>query len=235
MDKWEVVDTGRRSAEENMRIDADLLASLDEHSHPILHFYDWEVESATYGYFVKPQEFLDLEKSQKRGLSLARRPTGGGIVFHIWDLAFSVLVPSQSRFFSQNVLENYQFVNQAVLHAAEELIGGKELELIGKDAPEFDPACGRFCMAKPTKYDLVLKGRKIAGAAQRQRKNGFLHQGTIALVTPSEEYLKDVLLPGTRVLEAMQAHTMPLFDGKLHEGRRIMRELLQKHLIRGNQ
>ena len=31
-----------------------------------------------------------------------------------------------------------------------------------------------FCMARPTIYDVVYQGRKIAGAAQRRRKNGYL-------------------------------------------------------------
>src|SRR5580692_6228766 len=102
-----VLDTGPASAEKNMQIDADLLESLAE--EPILHFYEWEKRSITYGYFVKPEELLHLENLKRHGIDHARRPTGGGIVFHLWDLAFSVLIPSSSPHFSQNSLENYAF------------------------------------------------------------------------------------------------------------------------------
>src|ERR1700693_5336560 len=105
---WKILDTGTRSAEENMQIDARLLEELEDTA--ILHFYDWESPSATYGYFLDPKDFIDLEHAKKRGLDLGRRSTGGGIVFHIWDMAFSVLVPSKASVFSENTLENYFFI-----------------------------------------------------------------------------------------------------------------------------
>jgi len=228
---WQILDTGCQLAEENMRLDEELLASLNEFSRPILHLYDWAGDSATYGYFVRPADFLDLEKGRQRGLHLARRPTGGGIIFHIWDFAFSVLIPSNSTYFSQNTVANYQFVNSAVLRAVEEFLKEKSLSLTPKDGGQLDPACSCFCMARPTKYDVMLGGKKIAGAAQRQRRTGFLHQGSIALTSPCLSYLSDVLLPGTRVLEAMQAHTQALAEpSQLKEARMEMKALLIKHL-----
>ncbi len=231
MSHWKILDTGVRTAQENMRLDSEMFSSLEDQC--ILHFYDWSGPSATYGYFVDPAAFLQMEEARARGLQLARRPTGGGVVFHIWDIAFSVLVPSSSPHFSQNTLENYRFVNEAVQRAAEEFLGRKNLQLTPTDALALDSAATRFCMARPTKYDLVWEGRKIAGAAQRQGKKGFLHQGTIALQMPPDEYLEALLLPGTRVLEGMKAHTFPLLpdDMTLEEGRQIFRQLLQKYLI----
>ncbi|NGX38435.1 MAG: Octanoyltransferase LipM [Chlamydiae bacterium] len=233
--KWNILDTGIHSAEENMLLDAELLDTLDQHALPILHFYDWEGDSATYGYFIDPSAFLNLEEADKRGLQLAKRPTGGGIVFHIWDLAFSILIPSNHDHFSENTLDNYAFVNNAVLSATAAFLSDRpKLELIGEDAKALDSSCMRFCMARPTKYDVVLQGKKIAGAAQRKTKKGFLHQGTIALKMPSEEYLKAVLQSETKVLEAIQANTLPLLgpDEDLQEGRMALREALQNQLTR---
>ncbi len=211
MSEWEMIDTGAQNAEENMRFDSELLERANAYSRPVLHLYEWEGDSATYGYFTDPAELLNMDSVQKRSLNLARRPTGGGIVFHIWDLAFSVLVPSHCPEFSINTLENYAFVNHAVLSAVKEFLNNQPpLTLIPEDFSGLDPSCSRFCMAKPTKYDVMWEGRKIAGAAQRKTRQGFLHQGTIALVMPPEDYLEQILLPGTRVKEAMQAHTCPL-------------------------
>lgn len=228
---WTILDTGTKTAVENMRIDAELLENLDQHERPILHFYDWRPDSATYGYFVNPEEFIDLKGAKSKGLSLAKRPTGGGIVFHLWDLAFSVLVPASHPFFSENTLENYFFVNRAVLAAAGQFISG-QAHLIENDANALDPFCTRFCMAQPTKYDVILNGKKIAGAAQRKTKKGFLHQGTIALKMPEEEYLQAVLRKDTKVLEAIKAHTFPLLgkDVDLNDGRKAMKEALKQHL-----
>src|SRR3989338_6210616 len=115
-----ILNTGIAPAEEIMRFDEKLLQALDRTGEPILHLYRWDGPSATFGYFTPPEKHLDLNEAARRRLSLARRPTGGGIVFHIWDLAFSFLMPSDHPFFSLNALVNYQFVNQVVLEVVKE-------------------------------------------------------------------------------------------------------------------
>lgn len=234
MSDWNIIDTGKQSARANMEFDAQLLSTLDQHSLPILHFYQWEGDCATYGHFVNPADFLDLGVAKQKGLQLAKRSTGGGIVFHLWDLAFSILIPKDHPYFCENTLDNYAFVNNAVLAAVSSFLEERP-QLTPCNARALDPSCTRFCMAQPTKYDVVLQGRKIAGAAQRKTSKGFLHQGTIALQMPPEEYLREVLLPNTKVLEAIQAHTFPLLraDEDLHEERENLRQLLEKQFLRG--
>lgn len=229
---WNILDTGARSAEENMCLDAELLETLDSHALPILHFYDWAGDSATYGYFVEPADYLNMDGVAKVGLDLAKRPTGGGIVFHIWDLAFSVLIPAGHPQFSPNTLDNYAFVNNGVLAAVSAFLGSRPV-LIPDDAPAPDLSCTRFCMAQPTKYDVVMQGKKIAGAAQRKTKKGFLHQGTIALKMPSEQYLSSILRP-SKVLESMMASTFALLGAEddLEEGRLALREELINQFVR---
>jgi lipoate---protein ligase len=236
--EWEVWDSGTRGADEIMSLDAKLLSELGNREKAILHFYEWRIPSATYGYLLKPEGYLNLKGVEKRGLSLARRPTGGGIVFHLWDLAFSVLVPARSPLFSLNTLDNYRWVNEAVLKAVQEFSHSSEgsLALTPSDGPVMDRQCQRFCMAQPTKFDLVLSGRKIAGAAQRKTRAGFLHQGTIALLMPPSDYLRDVLLPGSHVEKAMLTYTQPLLGmsaslEELNKAKQKLRALLQKQIL----
>ncbi len=233
---WEVIDTGVGSAARNMEMDAELLEEASVKKRPLLHFYDWEGDCATYGYFVDPGNYLNLEGVSRRGLQLARRPTGGGIVFHIWDMAFSVVVPSSCPEFSFNTLENYAFVNRAVLGAVGEFVRGRsDLVLTADDFVSMDAQCQHFCMAKPTKYDVILEGRKIAGAAQRKIKGGFLHQGTISLVMPPEDYLREVLKEGSQVLDAMKLYTFPVLGPRasaqeISEAKKCLKVLLTTHL-----
>lgn len=221
----QILDTGISSAEVNMRFDEKL---LDELKLPTLHLYQWARPSATYGYFIRPEKHLDLKRASIRHLDLARRPTGGGIVFHIWDLAFSFLLPSSHPAFSLNTLENYRFVNNVVLEVMRTFFSLQSpVELIPQNYPSLGPDCQNFCMAKPTQYDVVYQGTKIAGAAQRKRKQGYLHQGTISLAAPHIDLLNDILLSKKDVLEAMKAYTFaPL--GRLwepHELQKTRREL----------
>ncbi len=218
----EVLNTGIHSARENMRFDEKLLEELKT---PVLHLYQWERPSATYGYFIRPEKHLDVRKAELWRLDLARRPTGGGIVFHIWDLAFSFLLPSSHPAFSLSTLENYRFVNQVVLEVLREGFGLSAL-LIPQNAPSLGPDCQNFCMAKPTQYDVVHEGMKMAGAAQRKQKQGYLHQGTISLAYPQIDLLNDVLLSKKEVVEAMKAYTFaPL--GRLWEPAQLQKARLE--------
>lgn len=196
-----VLDSRIKTAQENMERDAAFLKELG--SDPILHLYDWKDPGGTYGYFIDPEKHL-----RSSSLVFAKRPTGGGIVFHIWDYAFSFLMPADHPLFSEKPLDNYQFVNGVVLEVMEDLFNLKNrTELIPASFPIAGTDCQNFCMARPTQYDVVYKGTKIAGAAQRKTKIGYLHQGTISLCSPNEKLLRDVLINQEDVVNAMKAYT----------------------------
>lgn len=228
---WQILESGIKSAEENMSLDAKLLESLKKDDDPILHLYGWKKKSATYGYFIKTEDYLNLDAARAHDLDLARRPTGGGIVFHTNDLAFSVLVPSDHPGYFENTLENYQFVNDRVIEAIKLLLEESNLTLLPGEPVPLDSSCKNFCMAKPTIYDVMLGGKKIAGAAQRKRKQGFLHQGTISIAFPKKVFLQEVLKSDTKVFEAMQSNTYSILgeDWNMSDLTEI-RQNLQKQL-----
>lgn len=224
---WQVIETKNEEAQAIMDKDAALLDNLED--RPILHLYEWSGPSATYGYFVKPEQFLSLEGCESAGLKLAKRPTGGGIIFHTTDLAFSVLVPSTHKGYSDNTLENYAFVNNKVRSVVGSLL--KEYpHLLPEDPSPIDSSCARFCMAKPTIYDVMLGGRKVAGAAQRKKKQGYLHQGSISITMPDKAFLERVLRPGTRVADAMGMHTFEL-GNDIKQMRSILRSKLTEEFL----
>lgn len=190
MGSWDLLDTGTRSASENMAIDQMLLESLSERTNPLLHIYRWSRPSITYGYFADPAQWLDLDAIEELSIDLAKRPTGGGLTIHIGDLAFSAFVPATHSRFSCCTLENYAYINRAVVEAVSACCQIGELQLL-IEAPEPEQEEKRhFCMAHPTKYDVVIGGKKVGGAAQRRTKDGFLHHGTICLSVPNQGLLE---------------------------------------------
>jgi lipoate---protein ligase len=230
---WKVFDTGVKTAEENMRLDTELLENLSPQGEAVLHLYDWKGPSATYGYFIKTKDFLNLEVAKSKGLSLAKRPTGGGIVFHLSDLAFSVLLPAGHEGFSENTLDNYHYVNERVILAVKGVMQEASLELLPEDPKPLDKSSSNFCMAKPTIFDVMIEGKKVAGAAQRKRKQGFLHQGSISIALPDTTFLNEILLPGTKVLEAMKANSYTMLKSPWSpKDLEEVRHMLKKHLKR---
>jgi lipoate---protein ligase len=225
--KWNVIFDGCDSAQNHMDKDKQLLDNISSLDQPILRFYEWKGPSATYGHFINPKDHLDFSGVEKWGLSLGRRPTGGGIIFHLTDLAFSLLIPASHGSYSTNTLQNYAFVNTRITKALSNFNQGHAAHLLPTDAVPADASCLHFCMAKPTIYDIMISGKKVGGAAQRRTKDGFLHQGSISLVLPPESFLKDVLKADTKVLEEIKTHTFALSEtGELENCRGELRELL---------
>lgn len=229
---WRLIDTGIRCAAANMELDTALLADLKDEREAILHLYDWENDAATFGYFIDPEKFLNMPGVKKKNLDLARRPTGGGIIFHNCDFAFSVLVPSACPWFSHNPLDNYAFVNNRVIWAIGKMIGSPA-EMLPTEPQPLDDHCRSFCMAKPTKYDVIIQGKKVGGAAQRKTRYGFLHQGSISIGFLAESYLQEILAVGTQVIAGMRQNSFAILgydwnQKQLKEARLQLRKLLQK-------
>lgn len=185
-----VVDTGKASAAENMALDEQFLKQAE----PLIHFYDWEREAATYGHFTDPSELLLPD----HGLDLAKRPTGGGIIFHTNDLAFSILMTACST----NTLDNYHAINRRIAQAIEAFTEGRVVPNFYTEQKVERPT---FCMKAPTIYDLVVANKKVAGAAQRRTKYGLLHQGSICLHAPGPLPLRDKALAA-----AIQKNSYPI-------------------------
>ncbi|MCY3974925.1 MAG: hypothetical protein OXF02_05215 [Simkaniaceae bacterium] len=233
--KWRLLDTGTNRAEANMEIDRNLLEAMRPGDRPILHLYDWERDSVTYGHFIRPERDLKLDELERRKIDIAKRPTGGGMLFHIGDLTFSVLVPSGSSHFSLDTFANYRFVNGAVRRAVARFMSGR-LDppfLLGEGQGAPDP---RFCMAKPTPYDVMIRGKKIAGAAQRRKKQGYLHQGSINLAMPDKALLETVIIEPGPILAKMEAYTLPLLprgygSSDLRKARKKMGYLLWESFL----
>lgn len=198
-----VLDTHENSAKKNMSLDQDLLTSLDK--EPILHLYEWQKKSITYGYFLDPVNFLNMQAIEDLEIDIAQRPTGGGVTLHFWDYAFSFLMPSQHVLYCKNPIENYHFVNRIVAHSVEKAFGLNHVNVIFDSYQMQSEIQTHFCMARPTKYDVVSQGLKVAGSAQRNTKKGYLHQGMISLCAPDKALLESILLHSEDVIKSFQA------------------------------
>lgn len=192
-----LIEDGPMSPFDNMEADQCALENVE--AEPILRFYEWSSPSVTYGYFVDPWEFFDPNGVKKMGLSLARRPTGGGIIFHLDDLAFSLVLPQNHPFYALNPLQSYQQINTLILEAVQKSIPCEILEpALCQDTPR-----GGFCMAHPTRYDILLGDKKVGGSAQRKTKKGLLHQVSLCLQLPDPFLLGAILIDSKPIIEAI--------------------------------
>jgi lipoate-protein ligase A len=174
-------DDNARPAAMNMAIDEALLEGI---TVPAVRFYRWQSPALSFGYFGR---FADVAKYQANR-DLVRRWTGGGIVFHGEDLTYSILIPANDPAFVAASISVYEKIHCALCAALAKT--GQDAVVAGGDDPSrfiASVAARRAaisdavynCFATPVRADVMIDGRKIAGAAQRRTRRGLLQQGSI--------------------------------------------------------
>jgi len=164
------------SAAMNMAIDE---AVLETAVIPTIRFYRWQSPALSFGYFGK---FSDVAVYAAER-DLVRRWTGGGIVFHGDDLTYSIVIPASDPVFDGSSIAIYEKIHRALCGA---LVKTGQRAVVAVDPASFSAATraavnpsGYNCFANPARADVMMDGRKIAGAAQRRTRRGLLQQGSV--------------------------------------------------------
>ena len=173
---WLILNSGKRDAAFNMALDEALLEKAARLGRPLLRCYGWTEPAATFGYF---QKFSDVVTATKLR-PLIRRPTGGGLVPHDADWTYSFIVPPGHEWHSLKAEDSYRRVHEWLRDAFAELEVGTALAPARKSQdPDRRPAMSGQCFVGHERFDLLWRGRKIAGAAQRRNRLGLLIQGSV--------------------------------------------------------
>ena len=174
---WLFLNSGKCGAAFNMALDEALLEIVSQIGAPVLRCYGWTEPAATFGYF---QKFADVERAT-RLRPLVRRPTGGGIVPHDADWTYSLVFPPGHEWHLLKAEESYRRVHDWLRLAFAELNIETELAPSAKKSAIRNPqsAIPGACFSGHEKFDLLWRGKKIAGAAQRRNKLGLLIQGSV--------------------------------------------------------
>ncbi len=168
-------DTESRSPAMQMAVDHALLMTSRA---PALRFYRWRRPALSFGYFGR---FVDAERAADER-ELVRRWTGGGIVLHGDDLTYCFTAPRTHPVCARPALEIYAALHNAIAHALRR--SGTAATLAGANSGRVSEAC----FANPVQADVIVDGRKVAGAAQRRSRAGLLHQGSIQAGALSEPF-----------------------------------------------
>jgi len=169
MNGWYLLDSGPGDPAWNMAVDEWLIEAMARLDRPVLRFYGWTEPAASFGYF---QRYAEVERLTALR-PLVRRPTGGGIVPHDADWTYSLAFPPSAPWYHLTALESYRQVH-AWLGAAFASLG-----ILTTLAPAPLKAAPGQCFVGYEQFDLLCRGRKIAGAAQRRTRTGLLIQGSV--------------------------------------------------------
>ncbi len=177
---WYLLDSGAQDAYFNMAID-EYLARDTQLDSPVLRFYQWQPYAISLGYNQRLED-IDLGKCQANGIEVVRRPTGGRAVLHAEEVTYAVIIPqSVTEWYQIQIKMLYNLMSGALL---------KGLSYLGIDASFEEKSSGNVSYAARTKeaipcfsasaqYEILVKGKKLIGSAQRRFDSGILQHGSI--------------------------------------------------------
>jgi lipoate-protein ligase A len=194
MEHLRVIHHSPASGEWNMAVDEALLESAAG-GQATVRFYAWARPTLSLGYFQALGERAGHRGSLE--CPLVRRASGGGAILHDCELTYSLAIgepPGSARIAAglydqvhQSLIETLQvFQIDARLH-------GREVCKSASGEPAEQPF---LCFQRRSCTDIVYRGAKIAGSAQRRRRGGVLQHGSVLLGASSFA----AELPGIREL-----------------------------------
>jgi lipoate-protein ligase A len=166
---WYLLQQGKLPAAYNMALDETLLESAPELERPVLRFYGWLENAASFGYSLK---FADVERWTLLR-PLVRRPTGGGLVPHDSDWTYSLAFPPRHPWYLLKAVESYRRVHEWIRDAFARINVPTTLASASSNRRPGQ------CFVGAEEFDVLWHGRKIAGAAQRRTRTGLLIQGSL--------------------------------------------------------
>jgi lipoate-protein ligase A len=173
--RLETLAFGAYEAEYNMALDLHLFTLSESGAEcGFLRFYTWSEPTLSLGRF-EDRDVIDVARAREDGVGLVRRPTGGRVVLHCEDLTYAVAV---SRSAGRSPLESYRMISECVASGIARL--GIEVRLERSTGVKSEVR-RKPCFVSTSRYEVLCRGRKIAGSAQKVGKAAVLQHGSIPL------------------------------------------------------
>ncbi len=161
-----------------MALDAQIFSRYLEDGVGVLRLYSWQSPSITYGFSQEPRDLIDLEACEKDGVEVAKRITGGGVLFHDQELTYSFVCSKSDISEPSGVFVDYRNICQFLLNFYTSLGLPARYALDQADFKQRS-APDELCSAAHEKYDLVIDGKKIGGNAQKRNRQAIFQHGSI--------------------------------------------------------
>ncbi len=178
MENWRVIDTGLRSAAQNIALNRALLEAREAEEIPSTLRFLRFTPSALLGYHQSAEQELDLDYCCANKIEIQRRITGGGaIYFDETQIGWELYLHRRDV-----GTTDMQAISRRICHAAATAISA-----LGVDA-RYRP-----------RNDIEVDGRKISGAGGAFDGNALLFQGTLLIDFDVEKMLRVLRVPAEKL------------------------------------
>lgn len=175
MEEWRFIDTGYRSAAENMALDDVILECKSIGIVPnTLRLLRFKPPAVLVGYHQDVEQEVRLEFVLQNGIDVNRRLTGGGAIYFDSSSIGWEVIASKDSIRDYSIEKVFRVIGECLV---------KALRILGINA-SFRP-----------RNDIEVNGRKISGTGGVERGGAFLFQGTLLVDFDIETMIKSLKIP----------------------------------------
>jgi len=157
--RWRILDYSSKSSAMNLAIDEAILRCLLEDRSPNTLRLWKNPPTVVIGCFQNPKSEVNIEACKKLGISVVRRASDGGAVYHDYgNLNYSLIVHKSSlKAHLEDVENSYDLFCSGVIEG---------LKMLGINAHN-------------RKGEIMIGRKKVSGSAQHRLYHAILHHGTL--------------------------------------------------------
>lgn len=150
-----------------------------EPNTPVLRFYQWSKATLSLGYFQKSHDRETHLPSLK--CPLVRRNSGGGAIIHDVELTYSFTIGENQELVSASS-DFYPLLHGSLIHVLNE----HGIEAIQNKIIEKNLEKNFLCFQRRAPNDVLVKGHKVCGSAQRKKYQVISQHGSVILQTSAK-------------------------------------------------
>jgi lipoate-protein ligase A len=174
VERWRLILDAAGHGVWNMGVDEALLASAISGGPATLRLYGWQGPWLSLGY-AQPWDAGRAQRCARAGVGIVRRVTGGRAVLHGADLTYAIAASEDAL--PAGLEGSYRLVCEALLCALRSL----GVPAAAQESSSQATSDGFDCFAAPAALEVCVRGRKLAGSAQRRARGAILQHGSIRL------------------------------------------------------
>ena len=184
--EWRLVREEARDGPMQMALDEIAAETAADGGPRTVRVYRWDPSTLSLGYHQDP-ETVDWDYCEREGITVTRRPTGGGAIYHddYGDISYSIVAPADEL--PGDLMDTYELLCRPLFDALEGI--GVDAGFAEAERPAIhEPAC--YLRALHPAHDVVAgDGRKLSGNAQYRRRDSVIQHGSVTFASDPGRHL----------------------------------------------
>jgi len=190
--EWRLIPEESRDGPTQMALDEVAAETAVSEGVRTVRVYRWSPSTLSLGYRQDPAT-VDWAWCRDEGVSVTRRQTGGGGIYHddVADLSYSIVAPAAEL--PGDLMDCYELLCDPILTAFDRM--GVDAAFADEEHPSiYEPAC--YLRGIHPAHDVLAGGRKVAGNAQYRQRDAVIQHGSLSYAVDAERHLSAFDDPG---------------------------------------